>query len=262
MIRLPHNLTGLLAGSLVVAPLPAVSLSGAQRAPAAPDTVVLPEWDVPWGAAGRPRDPVVGTDGRIWFVGQEGNYVARLDPATGQFSRLGIDPGTNPHSINGDRAGNTWYTGGRPWFNLFGTNAATESTRVVPQHYVFFERERERIAERTFLDNHRIAGAQLKYTWRELEPERDQYRLQPLLDDLAFLEQHGKRLFIQLQDASFSEAVLVPDYLRTDPAFSGGAAREYEYDGDDESKAHFSGWVARRWDPAVRARFASVSLRA
>ncbi len=124
-----------------------------------------------------------------------------------------------------------------------------------PQHFIFFERERERISEPAFLEDRHITGAQLKYTWRELEPERDRYDLQPLLDDLTFLDGHGKRLFVQLQDVSFSEEVLVPDYLRTDPAFSGGVARKYEYEGDDESKAQFDGWVARRWDPAVRARF-------
>jgi hypothetical protein len=35
-------------------------------------------------------------------------------------------------------------------------------------------------------------------------------------------------------------------------------ARKYDYEGDDESKAQFDGWVARRWDPAVRARFAKL----
>lgn len=124
-----------------------------------------------------------------------------------------------------------------------------------PKNFIFFERERYRIAEPAFLENGAIVGAQLKYTWRELEPERDRYEFQPLLDDLAFLEKNGKRLFIQVQDVSFSEEVLVPEYLLTDPAFSGGAARKYEYEGDDESKAQFDGWVARRWDAAVRARF-------
>jgi len=124
-----------------------------------------------------------------------------------------------------------------------------------PKNFIFFERQRQRISEPAFLENDRIAGAQLKYTWRELEPERDRYELGPLLDDLAFLERHGKRLFVQLQDASFSEEVLVPAYLRTDPDFGGGVARKYEYEGDDESKVRFDGWVARRWDPDVRTRF-------
>jgi hypothetical protein len=123
------------------------------------------------------------------------------------------------------------------------------------KNFIFFGRERQRISEPSFLESEHIAGAQLTYTWRELEPERDRYEFRPLLDDLAFLEGHGKRLFVQVQDVSFSEEVPVPDYLRVDAAFGGGVARKYECKGDDESKAEFDGWVARRWDPSVRSRF-------
>jgi hypothetical protein len=128
-----------------------------------------------------------------------------------------------------------------------------ERANIGPRNYVFFAREHHRIAEPSFLTHDQVAGAQLTYTWRELEPERDRYELQPLREHLAFLQRHGKRLFVQLQDVSFSERILVPDYLRTDVAFRGGVARKYE--GENESHARFDGWVARRWDPAVRARF-------
>jgi hypothetical protein len=136
-------------------------------------------------------------------------------------------------------------------------SAACEPTNAghaaAPRNYVFFGREHDRIAEPSFVTHEQVTGAQLTYTWRELEPERDRYDLQPLRERLALLDRHGKRLFLQLQDVSFSERVLVPDYLRTDTAFHGGAARKYE--GDSDSTARFDGWVARRWDPAVRARF-------
>lgn len=134
-------------------------------------------------------------------------------------------------------------------------HAADSSRAAKPSNYIFFGRDRERIAETNFLGNPWIVGAQLKYTWRELEPERDRYEFGALLEDLAFLERRGKRLFVQLQDVSFSDEVPVPSYLRSDPAFSGGAARKYESENDDESAEKFDGWVARRWDPAVRARF-------
>ena len=42
----------------------------------------LTEWTVPWPES-RPRDPAVAPDGRVWFVGQAGNYVAVLDPVKG-----------------------------------------------------------------------------------------------------------------------------------------------------------------------------------
>lgn len=75
-------------------------------------TVPIREWKVPWENS-RPRDPAVAPDGRIWFVGQEGNYVARLDPGRGTFDRFEVDPGTHPHNVIVDAAGNAWYAGNR-----------------------------------------------------------------------------------------------------------------------------------------------------
>lgn len=123
-----------------------------------------------------------------------------------------------------------------------------------PQQFIFFGRDRARINESAFLTNPAIAGAQLRYTWRELEPARDQYAFQPILDDIAVLAAHGKRLFIQVQDATFSATLPVPDYLRSEE-FNGGAERKWE---SGASGARFDGWVARRWDAQVRRRFAQL----
>jgi virginiamycin B lyase len=76
------------------------------------DTVQLREWTVPWERT-TPRDPSVDQLGRVWFVGQQGNYVARLDPKSGEFTRFEIDPGTHPHTVNVDRFGDAWYAGNR-----------------------------------------------------------------------------------------------------------------------------------------------------
>jgi hypothetical protein len=127
-------------------------------------------------------------------------------------------------------------------------------TDSAPSNYIFFRRDHERIREPEFLLNPGIAGAQLTYTWRELEPERDRYDFAAMRAHLAFLDGHGKRLFVQIQDVSFSETILTPEYLRTDSAFHGGVERKYERARD--GRRRFDGWVARRWDPAVRARFA------
>ncbi len=43
--------------------------------PAPGDTVEIQEWLVPWPNT-RPRDPYVGPDGLVWFVGQKADYVA------------------------------------------------------------------------------------------------------------------------------------------------------------------------------------------
>ncbi len=125
-----------------------------------------------------------------------------------------------------------------------------------PEHFIFFGRDRERIHESDFLETQAIVGAQLKYSWRELEPEQDAYEFQDLRDDLTFLTGHGKRLFIQIQDVSFDENIInIPRYLLTDTAYGGGIARQYNFDDMNDSGPKPEGWVARRWDPAVRPRF-------
>ncbi len=120
-----------------------------------------------------------------------------------------------------------------------------------PSHFIYFARDHERMLDPAFLEHPAIAGAQLTYTWRQLEPERDRYDFSEIRDQLAVLDQHGKRLFIQLADVTFSERRPVPDYLLEDSTFHGGAARKFE-----GAAGAFDGWVARRWDPAVRERFA------
>lgn len=123
------------------------------------------------------------------------------------------------------------------------------------RNYVFFDLDRERIKETTFLETKAFAGAQLKYTWKELEPQKDRYDFTAIRQDLAFLTTQGKKLFIQLQEVSFSkERILVPKYLQTDE-YHGGVAPQYDIDNDDEATARIAGWVARRWDPLVRERF-------
>ena len=67
-------------------------------------------WNTPWERT-RPRDPYADQQGRVWFVGQTGNYVGRLDPLTGEFKRYEIAPGTNPHNLVVDRKGMVWITG-------------------------------------------------------------------------------------------------------------------------------------------------------
>ncbi len=128
-------------------------------------------------------------------------------------------------------------------------------------HYVFFNRDRERISDATFLQTSAFEGAQLKYTWRELEPQKDAYNFGDIEHDLAFLRSKGKKLFIQVQDASFHPNIRpFPRYLLEDPAYHGGADKQYEIKGDDEEHAIPAGWVARRWDKAVRERFHRLLL--
>lgn len=70
----------------------------------------ITEWRVPWENT-RPRDPYVQDEHRVWFVGQGGDYVATLDPASGKFKRYELDPGTGPHNLVVDPQGQVWFTG-------------------------------------------------------------------------------------------------------------------------------------------------------
>lgn len=122
-------------------------------------------------------------------------------------------------------------------------------------HFVFFGAHREAIrTDSLFLNTPSVEGAQIRYFWSALEPARDKYDFTLIRDDIAFLKSHGKKLWVQLADVSFLlDSMPVPRYLLEDPAYHGGAANTYS--SDDEAKAKPAGWVARRWDPAVRERF-------
>lgn len=75
-------------------------------------TVDIQEWDVPWENT-RPRDPYVGPDGRVWFVGQRADYVAVLDAASGEFERHDLPDGAGPHNLIVGDDGAIWYAGNR-----------------------------------------------------------------------------------------------------------------------------------------------------
>ncbi len=76
------------------------------------DSLTIEEWPVPWETT-RPRDPFVGPDGRIWFVGQTGDYVAALDPSFGMFQRFPLNPGAGPHNVIVAADGTVWYAGNK-----------------------------------------------------------------------------------------------------------------------------------------------------
>src|SRR5215470_1008347 len=98
-------------------------------------------------------------------------------------------------------------------------------------HYVFFGMDREKLKDATaFLETKNFEGAQIAYSWRQLEPGKDEYDFSLIREDLAFLSARGKKLFVQIQDVSFSEKwIHVPRYLLKDPQYGGGADKQYRY---------------------------------
>ena len=139
--------------------------------------------------------------------------------------------------------------------------AATVTAKPL-HHFVFFGMDREKIkTTKSFLESKSFEGAQVAYFWRQLEPGKDEYDFSLIREDLAFLAPHGKKLWVQIQDVTFSERwIPVPRYLIKEPQYHGGANRQYEYKNNDEEHATAAGWAARRWDPAVQDRFHKLLL--
>lgn len=97
-------------------------LIGSVAGAAPPDTLEIQEWAVPWENT-RPRDPTVAADGKIWFVGQVGNYIGIFDPQSGEFEKIDLPPRVLPHNIVAGPDGALWYAG----------NAAGHIGRIDPQ---------------------------------------------------------------------------------------------------------------------------------
>ena len=61
----------------------------------------------------RSRDPVEAPDGSIWWTGQGGNNIGRIDPESGEMREVFLPDGTFPHSVTPDADGDIWYLGNR-----------------------------------------------------------------------------------------------------------------------------------------------------
>ncbi|HKH83372.1 MAG TPA: hypothetical protein VKA25_06795, partial [Gemmatimonadales bacterium] len=93
--------------SLTAAVILGVTLAAASQLAA---QVPIKEWQVPY-ANSRPRDPYADGKNRVWFVGQVGNYVAYLEPESGNFKKYDLEEGALPHNLIVDKTGMVWYAG-------------------------------------------------------------------------------------------------------------------------------------------------------
>ncbi len=160
---------------------------------------------------------------------------------------LSLNLSTPPTSAQTEKPGNRYLNA---YTQYLDATCPIEKDSI--KHFVYFARDRESMHDHPFLTIPRFAGAQIMYPWRELEPEKGVYDFSMILEDYAYLRAQGKQLFIQLQDATFNPAYPgVPDYLLSE-AYNGGAI----YQRNDAGKPE--GWVAKRWNPQVQARFAQL----
>ncbi len=131
---------------------------------------------------------------------------------------------------------------------LFSLNLLASSDNI--KNFLFFGRNREGIFQESFLKTPRFLGAQLVYTWKELEPKKNSYTLNIIKKDLNFLKSNRKKLFIQIQDTTFDpKVVAIPSYLLEDPIYKGGVVLQF----DDKGKPE--GNVMMRWHPEIQKRF-------
>lgn len=118
------------------------------------------------------------------------------------------------------------------------------------QHFVYFSRDRESIVDHPLLTHSMFRGAQIMYSWKDIEPQKGKYDFSIIKQDVEYLKKYGKKLFIQLQDVTFNPKYkAIPIYLQS-KEYDGGAVIQYNDNREPE------GWVAKRWNEKVRERFA------
>jgi virginiamycin B lyase len=71
--------------------------------------VQIDEWPTPWQGHG--RDPYAAGPDEIWFVGQQGHYLARFTPSNEEFLKVDLPEGTGPHNNIVQSNGLVWYSG-------------------------------------------------------------------------------------------------------------------------------------------------------
>jgi hypothetical protein len=122
-------------------------------------------------------------------------------------------------------------------------------------HYFFIGMDRDLLKDTNTWALPIFEGVQIAYSWRQLEVTKDVYDFGIIKEDLKLLTKHGKKLFIQIQDVSFSKKYNhMPAYLLRDTIYHGGENIQYKFKDDEESSYKELGWAARRWDPQVQKR--------
>ena len=74
--------------------------------------VAFKEWVTPT-LGQRSRDPIQAADGTIWWAGQWGNLIGRINPTTGEMKEFPLPANAMPHTVTLDAKGNVWYTGNK-----------------------------------------------------------------------------------------------------------------------------------------------------
>lgn len=144
--------------------------------------------------------------------------------------------------------------------------SASAQARGLPQNYLFFYHREEggaNIHTDKALCEQIFSGAQIVYTWRSLEPQKGVYDFTAIEQDISYLNSIGKKLWIQLQDKSFTPRPNVPDYILEDFEYNGGALKQSmitapERDPTKPLAEDEYGWSAKVWLHPVRSRYQAL----
>ena len=137
------------------------------------DPVEIDEWTVPYDSS-RPRDPDVRSRTEVWFVGQQGHYLARLDPQTGEFVRRDLGDTAGPHSLVVGADGIVWYAANRKGYigrydpaSEVIEKIAMTNPRARDPHTLIFDRDQRHIwftvQGGNFVGRLRVAGRSVEF---------------------------------------------------------------------------------------------------
>lgn len=124
-----------------------------------------------------------------------------------------------------------------------------------PRNFLYLGQD-ELEAALPLLDRPDVDGVQVLYVWSNLETAKGIYDFSMIEHDLALARAHHKQFWLQIEDRFFRpEARHLPRYMLDDPEYGGGLARQYD---DRDGASVPAGWVARQWNPRVRARYQAL----
>ena len=128
------------------------------------------------------------------------------------------------------------------WFCACKNNREVRSSneKFNPGHYVAVGPHFD-LSEIKYLQEPALRGVNKRYFWRTLEPDKDEYDLSWIEEDLAFCEREDKQLVVFLCDKSFWIKGAMPAYLK-----------EFEYHRPG------GGFCPIRWQPEFIERFLAM----
>jgi hypothetical protein len=111
-----------------------------------------------------------------------------------------------------------------------------------PGHYVALSRRDTREDMEAALAPG-VVGAQVRYLWKDLEPEEGVYDFSKIREDLAVMEKHDAQLVVLIEDKTFSNELPTPRYLK-----------------DFTLASRKGGFTTARWDSFVTARMNALTM--